>query len=204
MYGELSKYNLTDRTCVAFYQYDSVYDEIDGIYNAIYYDITKLQNFYLERFKNVKYFISPDYSLCGDIPYIENIHRIFRARIVSVWLTLNLNKMVIPNITYSNQKIFPHMLDGMEDCEVVAFSTKGIMKNPCSLELLKEAVQYTVMNLRKLQTIVIYSTSIYNEKIYDLFEYAIQNKIELIIPENTLRARNIERCRSWEKLQIVD
>lgn len=187
LYGETKEYNFTERTYLAFYKYDAVFDNIFGLYNAIYYDIQELQNFYLERFKGVKYFIAPDYSLCDDINHIENLHRIFRSRIVSIWLTLNLKAMVIPNITYSNPKIFPDMLTGMQDCKVVAFSTKGLMRNKRALDLLKEAVKYTADNLQKLRTIIIYTTSINDEYIYKLFEYAAQKGIKLIIPDNRLR-----------------
>ncbi len=187
MYSDLKEYNLTDRTCVAFYKYDSIFDGIHGLFNAIYYGVTELKNFYLERFKNVKYFIAPDYSLCGDINHIENLYRIFRARIVSIWLTLELKVTVIPNITYSDTKIFSNMLDGMEDCKVVAFSTKGIMHDKQALDLLKQALKYTVDNLKNLKTIIIYTTSIKDEYTYELFKYAADAGIKLIIPDNRLR-----------------
>ena len=75
LYGEFSKYKLTYRTCVAFYEYDQVFDGIKGIWNAIYHDIRKWQFYYLNRFAGVKYFIAPDCSLCGDVNKIENLHR---------------------------------------------------------------------------------------------------------------------------------
>ena len=159
LYNDTGEYLLTDRTCVSFYNYDSVFDGLGGIYNAIYYDIAELKDFYRNRFAGVKYFIAPDYSLCGDINKIENLHRLFRARIVSVWLTLELNAVVIPNITYSNEKIFPNMLDGMENYEVVAFSTKGLHNSGKKLSLMKKALKHTVDNLKKLRTIIIYTLS---------------------------------------------
>lgn len=123
-----------------------MFDGILGIFNAIYYDIDWLKNFYLERFKDIKYFIAPDYSICGDINHIENLYRMFKSRIVSVWLTLELKANVIPLITYSSEKIFSNMLDGMQDCEVVAFSTKGLRNNTKSLNMMQKALKYTVDN----------------------------------------------------------
>lgn len=101
LYREPNKYNFTPRTCVAFYEYDRNFDGIHGLWNAIYFNLEKQKNLFQYRFTDVKYFIAPDYSLCGDIPLIENIHRVFRSRIVSIWLTMTLGKQVIPNITYS-------------------------------------------------------------------------------------------------------
>ena len=184
LYDEKNNYQLTDRTYVSFYNYDVVFDGLLGIYNAIYYDLNELKNFYRERFEGVKYFITPDYSLCGDINHIENLYRLFRARIVSVWLTLELSATVIPSITYSAPKIFPNMLDGMEDCEVVAFSTKGLRNNIECLNLMGDALKYTVDNLKELRTIIIYTLSKNEEKINSWFNYAIQHGIELIIPSN--------------------
>ena len=191
LYRDKGEYFLTDRTCVSFYNYDSVFDGFGGIYNAIYYDINELKDFYRNRFAGVKYFIAPDYSLCGDINHIENLHRLFRARIVSVWLTLELNAVVIPNITYSTEKIFPNMLDGMENCEVVAFSTKGLRNSRKKLSLMKKAIANTVDNLKKLRTIMVYTLSNDDEKIRSWFDYAVQHDIKLIIPAN--RSRKISR-----------
>ena len=119
--------------------------------------------------------IAPDYSLCGDINKIENLHRLFKARIVSVWLTLELNAVVIPNITYSNEKIFPYMLDGMENCEVVAISKKGLRNSCKKLSLMKKALKHTVDNLKKLRTIIIYMLSKDVEKIRSWFDYATRH-----------------------------
>ncbi len=187
LYNDKKNYLRTERTCVAFYNYDSIFDGLLGIYNAIYYDVPELKNFYRERFSGVKYFITPDYSLCGDINHIENIHRLFRARIVSVWLTLELKSIVIPNITYSIPKIFQNMLDGMENCEVVAFSTKGLHGNGKSLSLMKAALKYTVDYLRNLRTVLIYTLSKNDDKICSWFEYATQRGVKLIIPDNRSR-----------------
>ena len=139
------------------------------------YNIAELKNFYRNSFARVKYFIAPDYSLCGDINKIENLHRLFKARIVSVWLTLELNAVVIPNITYSNEKIFPYMLDGMENCEVVAISKKGLRNSCKKLSLMKKALKHTVDNLKKLRTIIIYTLSKDVEKIRSWFDYATRH-----------------------------
>ena len=199
MYNCPKEYHLTDRTCVAFYNYDETFDGLFGIYNAIHYDIRERKDYYRERFKDVKLFIAPDYSLCGDINHIENIHRLFRARVVSVWLTTELNATVIPNITYSIPKIFPQMIEGMEDCEVVAFSAKGLRNCIDDWKLLQEALKYTIDHLKKLRTIIIYTTSSNDNLTHNRFKYAEEHKIKLIIPDNRLRILNARRQLNGQK-----
>ncbi len=191
LYSETFNYHKTDRTFVCFYQYDIKFDNIKGIFEAIYHDDVNLLEKYKERFKGVRYAIAPDYSEIGDIPRIENVYRLFKSRIVALWLWLECNIMVIPNITYASKNYFDVMLDGIEDTEVVAFSVKGSMKDQYERELLQKAIKHTVDNLKQLKKIVVYSVSINDEKVFELFEYASSKGIEISIPNNILKERNI-------------
>ena len=191
LYSDRHEYTKTSNTCVCFYEYDKVFDFKNSLFNAIYNNDVNLLNKYKERFKDVLYFISPDYSMCGDIPETINIYNIFKSRIVSLGLTLLLNKLVIPNITYASRKSFEYMLDGLEDCYVVAFSTKGSLKNSQQEELLLEAIKYTVDHLHNLKQIIAYDVSIDNSKVLELFAYVTNKGIEVMIPNNLLKERNI-------------
>ena len=168
------------------------FDSIKGLYNAIYYDEKQLLSKFKERFKECKLFISPDYSECGDVHVVENIYRIFKARIVSIWLTMECNAIVVPNITYSNREMFEIMLLGLEDVETVAFGTKGNLNSKEERLLLIDAIKYTVDHLSKLKTIIVYSSCKRDETIQEVFKYASDNNIKIIIPSNTLQIRNKE------------
>ena len=192
LYKELRNYQKTPKTVISFYQFDKEFDGINGLSNAIWYNDKRRLEFFKRRFSSCRYFIAPDYSQCGDIENAENIHRIFRARVISLWLTLNLGAIVIPNITYSNKKSFEYMLDGLEECQTVAFSTKGIMKKSSEKDLLIAAIAKTVDTLN-LKSIIVYTVSIDKETVLKLFAYAINRNIEIIIPDNLLQKRNIER-----------
>ena len=85
------------------------------------------------------------------------------------------------------------MVDGLEDCEEVAFSTKGLMKHKEALSLAKDAIQFTVDHLRNLKAIIIYSVCSNDDKVRDLFKYASDRGINLIIPNNTFKYRNVAR-----------
>lgn len=201
LYSDKFEYDKTNNTCVCFYEYDKVFDNINGLFNAIYYQNESLLNKYKERFKNVKIFISPDYSMIGDCPNICNIYNLFKARIVSLYLTIVLEKLVIPNISFSTIKDFSFMLDGLQNCNVVAFSTKGSLKNNEQKELLIKAIKFTVDNLKYLKQIVIYDVSSNNEEIFKIFKYALDKNIEILIPNNILKNRNkIKRDILWENI----
>ena len=189
LFSEVKDYHKSDKTGVCFYQYDNVFDGICGLFNAIYYNDVSLLKFYKERFKDVNYFIAPDYSQVGDAPVVECLYRYFKSRVVSLWLTLEVDAVVIPNITYGRKDSFSDMLVGMDDCNVVAFSLKGSMKDADQKLLLLDAIKYTVDHLN-LDSIVVYSVSTNNDKVYELFAYAIEKGIKIIIPNNSLKSRN--------------
>ena len=72
LYNELQGYQKTTKTAISFYQYDKVFDGKNGLWNAIKYNDKNRLKFFIERFKDCKYFISPDYSQCADIENAEN------------------------------------------------------------------------------------------------------------------------------------
>jgi hypothetical protein len=192
LYTEPGLYHKNPNTLIGFYNYDIKFDSIKGLFNAIYYNEEKLLNKFKKRFQGCTMFISPDYSLCGDIHTIENLYRIYKARVVSIWLTMECDAIVIPNITYSNKEIFEFMLLGLEECETVAFGTKGNIDDQEERLLLMNAIEYTVDHLKKLKTIVVYSSCRHDKTIYEVFKYALDNNIKVIIPNNTLQLRNKE------------
>ncbi len=76
LYNERSLYNHSKMTAVCFYSYDIDFDGKNGLYWAIYFNDRSRLNYFKERFKNVKLFISPDYSVFNDIHMQENMYRI--------------------------------------------------------------------------------------------------------------------------------
>lgn len=191
LYSEKRNYQKTDRTFLCFYQFDIKFDTIRGLFEAIYHNDTRLLAAFKKRFEGVKYAIAPDYSQLGDINRIENIYRLFKSRIVSLWLWFECNIIVIPNITYASKDYFDVMLDGMQDTETVAFSVKGSIIDSKERELLSEAIRQAVDKLKYLKKIIIYSVSIDDETVLKLFEYACSRGIELVIPNNILKERNM-------------
>lgn len=193
LYSQPGYYHKTAATAVAFYQFDRVFDNIHGIYNAIYYNDKKLLTFYKERFKNVKFFISPDYSVFGDIDKIENLKRLKMARVVSLWFAKELGAVVIPNLSYISEDSFKTFFAGLEECSVVALSLKSHVRRATERNLTKAAVKYAADNL-PLSAIIVYSACGKDETVYDIMKYAIDKGVKIIIPGNTLREANRREC----------
>lgn len=189
-YSLPSSYFHSEGTCLSFFEYDITFDGLYGLWNAIYYSVEELQEFYIERFKGVKYFIAPDYSKCGDVPQVENYYRQFKSRIVSIWLTMNLNAIVVPLVSCANDEGMEYMLTGMDDCSIVAFNAKGPMRDPIQLKIFISSIKYTVDHLHNLKTIIVYSASPNKEKVRNIFSYAIKSGIDVQIPDNALQTRN--------------
>ena len=189
LYSQVSDYHHTARTAVAFFQFDNVFDGQYGLYNAIYYNNRKDLRMFKKRFKGIRIAIAPDCSECGDVDLLENLYRLKRARVISLWLTIELGICVIPLITFPNLDFLPFVLEGLKGCSVVAFSTKGYINNAEEREILEKAIQKTVDTLR-LKKIVVYDVCKTYEKALAIFEYAIQKGVEIVIPDNILKNRN--------------
>lgn len=190
-----STFHTTPLTAVGFWLYDDELDGIHGLYNAIYYKDERLLAKYRKRFEGVKIFFTPDYSQFGDMDDIESHYRLKKARIVGLWFALELGAVVIPFITMPTPTSVSFALDGLEDCHVVAFSTKGYVGNALERDILKQIVRLTVDTLN-LRAIVVYDVCKDSTAVDDIFAYARERGIEVVTPMNTLKIRNIAKARA--------
>lgn len=189
LYSQTGDYHRTEKNAVAYFQFDDVFDGQHGLYNAIYYNNRKdLRNF-KKRFKGVRFAIAPDCSECGDVDLLENLYRLKRSRVISLWLTIELGICVIPLITFPSLDFLPFVLEGLKECSVVAFSTKCYINNAEEQKILMEAVRITVDTLNT-KKIVVYDVCKANDKALAIFKYAVQKGIEIVIPDNILKIRN--------------
>lgn len=190
LYSEPSLYHKTNRTGICFYQFDSTFDGKNGLYESIYHNDTSQLDIYKKRFNGVKFVITPDYSEFGDIHAIENVYRLFKARVVAIWFMFEIGAVVIPNISFPTEKSAAFALDGLEECSVVAMSTKSHLQNPEEYQRFLWKIHYTVDHLR-LKAIVVYDACSSDERVNECFAYAISKGIKIIVPNNTLKTRNI-------------
>ena len=184
---EPSLYNLTNNTCVAWFKDDRVFDTIDGLYNAIIYKDIELLKYYKERYKDVKSFISPDYSLYGDFDITVILNNLRKQLVVSLWLIFELDAVVIPLMTYANEDSLNWCFEHIIKDSVVAISLKGVM-DESNKNLFKKALK-KLIDTRNPKSLIVYSVS-KEESTKEMLEYAYKNNVDVYIVDNTLLRRN--------------
>ena len=102
---------------------------------------------------------------------------------------MELSAVVIPFITVPTPESVGFALDGLENCSVVAFSTKGYVDNTVERNVIRELVRLTVDTL-DLKAIIVYDVCSTNDAVNDIFSYAKDKGIEIVIPPNALKERN--------------
>lgn len=195
LYSEPGNYHRTPLTGVCFYSFDNVFDGPNGLYWAIRHGVKDRLDFFRERFKDVHFLITPDYSILGDIPRIENLRRMFDARLVGVWFQTETDAVVIPNISFLDEEDAPIALAGLEDCTMVAISTKGHMNSNSKRERMEANIHIVVDTIHP-SAIIVYDTCASDENARALFRYAEGQGVNVIIPPNTLKA-----CNKRQRLQ---
>lgn len=193
LYSEKNKYCLTPFTGVAFYQYDDVFDGKDGYINAFLYCDKKLITKYKHRFEGVRIFIMPDCSMFDDLDEDYNKSQLKRALVGAIILKTEFQAVVIPNITYISEETFSMFFDAIKNCSVAAISLKGHVRYHKERKLLKSAIKYAVDNMPNLKTLVVYSACGKDETAFNVLKYAVDHGINIHIPQNTLRERNMRR-----------
>ena len=185
--SEPSLYNLTNKTSVAWFKDDSIFDTIDGIYNSIIYKDIQLLKYYKDRFKDVKIFISPDYSLYGDFDKITILNNLRKQIVVSLWLIFELDAIVIPLMTYSNEESLDWCFEHIMLNSVVAVSLKGVMNEPEKSLFIKALKK--LIDSRQPKSLIVYSVSL-DKSTKEMLEYAYRKNIDVYIIDNTLLSRN--------------
>lgn len=187
-------YFKTNNTCVCWFKDDTYFDTIDGLYNAIIYKDIELLKFYKIRYRNVKYFISIDYSMYGDFDDETLLHNIKKSIICSLWFIFECNAIVFPLMTYGNEATlnwcFDHIIKGSN----VAISLKGVMTGE-NKALFKKALKILI-DTKSPSSLLVYTVSS-EESSLEMLEYAIKNNIKIIILPNTLLIQNNFRGKHY-------
>lgn len=188
LYGEKvdSQYKFP---CLCFYQYDSEFDGLKGLFNAIYYDDKRLLSKCKDRLEPYHYVISPDYSICSDVPQIENLYRIFKSRIVGSYLVNELGKIVIPNISFVDETTKEVALSGIAKGSAVAISSKGLLKGKDKQYLLDYIVDKTLKEIQP-NIVILYNVSVKSSKLEEIVTKIKNVGVKVRIPPNKLLIRN--------------
>lgn len=184
LYSDVSEYNKTENTCVAFYQYDHIFDGINGLYNAIIYKNERRLNYFRERFKNVKYIIAPDYSLFADFPVPLQMMNVFKSRVCCCWIVVNTKAKAIPNSRWTLPFSYEFCFDGIMKGSNIAIGLLGQIRNKENKKMFLDGFKEAVDRI-KPKCILVYGF-VTNENLYELFGYAISKGIKIVIPHSKI------------------
>ena len=82
---------------------------------------------YLDKLKNFKGVITPDFSLYRNMPLVMQMWNTYRGRSLAVWLHNN-GIEIIPNVRFGDERTFSFSFDGIERNKTVAIGTHGCIK----------------------------------------------------------------------------
>lgn len=194
LFNHPKEYNINEKTCLAFYIKDSLFDDIDGLYAAIIHKDVLLLKYYKWLLRDIKYIIAPDYSIKGNFKESTVIHQLEKEAVVIGWLTFELNVIVYPNITYGSEKTFKYCFSNIYYGSNIAISLKGCIDNGIDEKNINAAIKQVVDSINPL-AIVVYSVAS-DETTYRIMNYALEKSIKVLVVDNTLRLRNLRRLKT--------
>ena len=107
---------------------------------------------FLKRFGGV---ITPDYSVCRDLPLVMQMWNTYRNRVLAYWLQSN-GVDIIPNISWGDERSYGFAFEGIAQGGTVATSTYGCIRDKLDRYYFKKGLDEMVRVL-KPDTIVNYS-----------------------------------------------
>lgn len=105
----------------------------------------------LQKFDGI---ISPDYSLCVDMPLSMQVWNVYRNHAISHWLTTKGVK-VIPNIRWGDERSYEFCFDGIVPGSIVAVGSHGCIRNSTSRQYFERGLEEMNKRLRP-HTILVY------------------------------------------------
>lgn len=98
----------------------------------------------LRKFKGV---VTPDFSMCLDMPYSVKIMNNYRSKVIGSILNQN-NIKTIPNVRWCDDESLKYCIDGIEKNTNIFIGTLGCIKNKKDCKILTEGLDYICKELR--------------------------------------------------------
>lgn len=184
LYSDVSEYGKTDNTCVAFYQYDHVFDGIHGLYNSIIYQDDERLDKFRKRFEGVKFIIGPDYSLFGDFPNSLQIFNVYKSRICVCWLIANTKAKVIPNVRWTFPFTYEYCFDGIMRGSNIAIGVLGQVRDKENKKMFLDGFKKAIDRIEP-RCILVYGF-VTETNFDEFFGYAKAKGIKVIIPHSKI------------------
>lgn len=83
---------------------------------------------YIKVFKRFKGIVAPDFSLYGDMPLCEQIHNVYRSRLLAHFYQQNGIRVIV-NARWGIDLTFDFCFDGLYDNDIVFIGTHGSLKD---------------------------------------------------------------------------
>lgn len=184
LYSDTGEYNKTENTCVAFYQYDHVFDGVHGLYNSIIYQDEERLNNFRERFKRVKFIVAPDYSLFGDFPNALQIFNVYKSRVCMCWLIANTKAKVLPNVRWAYSFTFEYCFDGIMKGSNIAIGVLGQIHDKDNKKMFLNGLKTAIETIEP-KRILVYGF-VTESNFDELFSYAKSKSIQIVIPHSKI------------------
>lgn len=113
------------------------------------YEFEKLWNNpkkYLPRLKKFKGAITPDFSICADMPYPVKIMNSYRSKLLGVFFNEN-GIDTIPNVRWCDEETLQYSTDGIEKHSNIFIGTLGCRKNLDDRKLLIDGFDFVCKEL---------------------------------------------------------
>lgn len=102
----------------------------------------KQPNLYLSRLISFNGVITPDFSVCREMPLAMQIWNTYRNRAIGHWLQSN-EIPIIPNVRWGDERTYSYAFDGIEPGGTISVSTCGCIHN-------KQDRYYFIKGLEKM------------------------------------------------------
>jgi len=112
---------------------------------------------YLEKLKKFNGVITPDFSLCRNMPLVMQKWSTYQGRAIGVWLQ-NEGVEVIPNVRVADERSYDFCFDGVDKNSTVAIGTHGCLKKTIEREYFEKGLAELVKRLTP-RTIIVYGSA---------------------------------------------
>nr|WP_279324927.1 DUF4417 domain-containing protein [Bifidobacterium margollesii] len=132
--------------------------------------------------------LTPDFSLYSDMPLAQQVHNVYRSRLMGAWWQ-SQGMNVVPTLQWSTPESFSFAFDGLPHGSVVAASTLGVLNDPVATALWRIGMREALERLAP-ELVLLYGLPIPD------FDW---RGVEWIRFRNSV----VERMESWEAVDQV-
>lgn len=171
-------------SCLAFFDYDEEFYGKNGLFNALYYNNTKLIEEVRRLLDHINYVIQPDYINENNNNKVEDIYAFFKSKILAIHFLKHHRTFTIPLIYYKKEHLLNLILEHYENIHIVCFKFMEIENNEKNIELLKKAIKEIVDRFTDLKQVIVFTDIIDETLINNIFAYVKEKNIQFLNPEN--------------------